>query len=126
MRKVLVHIPEPVIVKGVAVTYEVFVRHLCDTDDRFTASASGIRAAVRLEAAIDSAKKTHLCEEGDWALLKASAETPTKGYPQLVERTKEGVFVQSHSAGRACLGFIDAISSAVPHEGATAQEGEPK
>lgn len=118
MRKIQIQVPPPVTIRNFELTYALFVRHLCDTDDRFTRTAAGIRAAVRIEAAIDSFSSSprplHLVEEGDWALLTQAAETPTGGYPEAVESRPDGTLVRTHKLARACLAFVDAISSGAP------------
>lgn len=107
-----IKIPPPVVVKGATVAYVDFIRHLLDTDDRFTRTGAGIRMAMRIERALTQDPPRHHVEEMDWEILRQVAETPTGGYPELMETTAAGVLVRRMQTGRACLPFVDAIAAA--------------
>lgn len=94
-------------------SYDMFVKHLLDSDQRFSRIAAGLRAAVRIEEGLKD-ERVHLVEESDWELLSKAAEEPTSGYPLVVQTGERGEIIARHAAGRACLPFIDAIANAKP------------
>lgn len=88
-----------------------FVRWLIDNDHpRFCSSSSGIRAAVRIEKALDSLKYDDdwlfIEQDTDHALLKQSAEGPVVMTPGGLQ----GTYPLTKS--RKLLGLIDDIVNA--------------
>jgi hypothetical protein len=69
---------------------------LTDSEQRFTRTVAGLKAAVRLEAA--AALDEVQFEEADYELLKAACTEPSCGYPL--------------APARLNLPFIDAILNA--------------
>lgn len=104
--------------EGVKQTYDAFVRYLLDHDSRFTTTAAGLRAAVRIEQALLAldnidGQETHSLQDDDWKLLCTVAEAPEKGYPTLTStNSTTGQIVGTIVLGRQFLGFINALAAA--------------
>jgi hypothetical protein len=67
-------------------SFQQFVRHLLDDQDKFGGSAVKLRAAVRIEAAIETIKAGDVLvlKEDDWRVLHQVADEPKHGYPVLM------------------------------------------
>lgn len=108
-----VKVPAPVQVQGLWIGLPELVRDLLDRDERFTQTAAGLRAAVRIEAALCAEEATGVLEEADHRLLAAAAEHPSAGYLTLAMRSPTGELVgRPIQIGRALLPFVEAILSA--------------
>lgn len=98
---------------GDPVGTRALIRWLIDHDVRFSSSSVGLRAAMRIEAALDGSKGAetlYLEQNADYELLKAGAETP-----QPVNRN---VPPYPWQPARKMLPFVEDIVSA--------KEGKPK
>lgn len=85
------------------------VRWAIDNDQRFNGSAPGIRAAVRIERALEKAKGWICIEQdGDFALLKESVETPVLT-PDQANRPRAGYPI---NPARKVLEFVEDIMGA--------------
>jgi len=118
-----IKVPEQVVVRGVPVTYETFVRHLLDTDDRFTRTGPGIRMAMRIELGIKPGAPYHHIEQTDWEIFDKIVEAPTAGYVELISRNPEGEITQKLPLGRKVLPFVEAVHAAEEIEVQTAPNG---
>jgi len=104
--------PHPRLENAPALTMEVLLNHVAERDDRYTKTARGIRAAVRLLDAYDQAEGVLTLPSEDKGLLKEALTAPTCGYPELV-----GNDGSRHAYGRAVLPFVEAVEDAVRHKG---------
>jgi hypothetical protein len=125
MSKKYIKKPESILVQGVdPFTFELFVSHLVNTDDKFNNSGPGIRAGMRVEEAVKKGDDLVELDESDWALLKEVAENPSKGYPALyfvgADEKPEKLYF-----GKRLLPFIDAINEATDTKPEPATQEEP-
>lgn len=81
-------------------TCDAFLTAMINVDQRFNASGAGIRASVRIEAALKASADLPVLslEESDWTLLVAALREPSTGYPVM--------------PARILLPFIDAVEAA--------------
>lgn len=101
MRKIAVpagHIDVSGIESG-TVTFGWFVLAMLNTDTRFNATGTGIRAAVRIERALTRGSEIFL-EEADWTLLRDVVEAPNCLYPL--------------NPARVLVPYVEAIAEAKP------------
>lgn len=106
-------IPPPIKLSQVNqhMTFHQFVTHLLD-DTRFNDSGRGLRASMRIDRAVSDAKigeSVDITKE-DYDLLKAVAEAPSHGYPQLQSFAPDGTVLFKLPVGRQLVPFLDAIS----------------
>jgi hypothetical protein len=90
--------------------FDDFVMFLLAQDKRFNENGAGIRAAVRIESAVEKCKELHYLESSqeDLKMLGDAAEQPSSGYPTLRGVSPDGSTV-AVSLARKCLPFIDAL-----------------
>lgn len=97
------HIDVPGTEPGI-ITFTWFVKSILNMDGRFNSAGPGIRAAVRIERAMEKAQaadgeteKTFFLEESDWTLLRDAVESPSGNQYPL-------------SPARVLAGYIEAIT----------------
>src|SRR5687768_5075600 len=116
--------PAPIVFGTFKITFDDFVRYLLNTDDRFNRTGAQIRAAMKVENALEKHHGKILeLDETLWKVLNEAAEAPTSGYQVLV--SKEDPTLRLNT-GRQCLVFVDAIAEAkdVPPEKPSEVPGE--
>lgn len=91
------------------------IRYIVDSNRQFNETALGIRAGVRILAAVQKAatdKERAVLEEGDYKLLFEAFEKPAVGYvPSLSQKNAEGLEVPLPPIpGRLFLPIIEAMS----------------
>lgn len=96
-----IHFPPPVTAGDSTVSFADFARHALLVDQRFNASGAGIRAAARIEAALE-AEPVKL-EETDFELLSAAVENP---------QPMQGMPPYPLRPARLCSPFLEAIKCA--------------
>lgn len=99
-----------------AMTMPKLVAHVVDGDRRFTASARGIRAGLRILGALDS--EPFVLDSEDKGLLKDVLSEPTCGFPTV--GTVDGGQVFPY--GAALLPFIEAVENASKYKPGDAPE----
>lgn len=113
--------PEPLVSGQMTFGLVEFVQYLIDTQPQFTRSASGLRAGVRIEAALGKQDPDEplVLEWRDVRALQGVAEEPAGGYPLRGPNDIEGV-------NRKVLVCVDAVMEAeeVPPPSAAEGSGE--
>lgn len=104
--------PQSIFIQGLEpFTFDNFVQHLINTDDKFNKSGPVIRLALRIEDALVKDKLYVELESAQWEVLKETAESPSAPYPALYVTGSDGAIEKLHF-GRRLLPFIDAIVNA--------------
>lgn len=99
----------------VVYTFVLCASYIINSDPKFNATGTGIRAGARILGKLESAKEgdTFTLDQADWKLLNEAFEAPAQGYimPGLgSEDPKTGEFIPARIAGRTWLPYIDAVS----------------
>lgn len=97
--------------------FAVCVEHVVNTSPRFNATGQGIRASVRILAAIENkaAGDKASLRKDDLKMLADEMEAPTAGWmPPLVRTMPDGTTAPFNVPGRAFAGYLDAVSVEKP------------
>lgn len=114
--------PQSILIQGLEpFTFDNFVQHLINTDDKFNKSGPVIRLALRIEDALANGKTYVELENSQWEVLKEVAEAPSAPYPALYVTGSDGTIEKLHF-GRRLLPFIDAIVEATDEKPVEVQE----
>jgi len=109
-----VQVPKPVQFMGLEIGLLQIVTHVCDTDARFTRTAAGGRAAMRILSDLETLEgATWKVHPTDHEILKAVLEEPEKGYLTLTRRAADGSVLEEYAMpARLALPIVDAIVDA--------------
>lgn len=100
-----IELPKPVVSGNMRFGLPEFVQFLIDTQPAFTKTAHGLRAGVRIEAALAAAADCLVLQWRDLRPLQQAAQEPVGGYPLRGANGQEGV-------NRLCLAAVDALLEA--------------
>ena len=104
-----IQIPETLTIHGHEFPFAEYVHFLTENHNAFDASAAGIRAAGRIQAAAKNRGFIELRPE-DYQLLAQANAAPSGGYPVLRGMTEDGPIAKP--IAKQLLPYIEAIESA--------------